>query len=382
MKLIKVCHIITKLELGGAQQNTLYTVGHLDRTKFTASLISGPGGILDSDASKLIDVDLTFIPELGREISPLNDLIALYKVWKALRKIRPDIVHTHSSKAGIIGRLAAFFARVPVVIHTFHGFGFHDFQRPFVRYVYILTEKVTALVTDKLVAVSIQNIYKGLKYGIGRKEKYILIRSGIETSRYKDHGADKPKKMAELGIKPGLKIVTTIGPFKPQKNLDDFIRAAGSVLKKQPNTVFLVAGDGEQRPHLESLITELKLNGKVRLIGWRRDIIDILSISNVFVLTSLWEGLPRSILEAMCCGLPVVANAVDGVSEIVRHDVSGFLVQPHDYEKTASFVARLLGDESLARTFGTRGSLIIDQEYDINYMVKQQEELYATLIRP
>ena len=382
MKHIKVCHIITKLELGGAQQNTLHTVKHIDGTKFTACLITGPGGILDEDAKALNGVEVTFIPELGRDISPLDDLKALYKLYKELKRMKPDIVHTHSSKAGILGRAAAFFAGVPVVIHTFHGFGFHDFQSFPVRHAYMLIEKITAYITDRLIAVSMQNIYKGLKAGIGTKEKYLLIRSGIDTSKYKNHTVDKAAKLKELGIKPGSKIVTTIGPFKQQKNLPDFISAARTVLRTFPNTVFLIAGDGGLRPMLEKQITALNIASNVKLIGWRKDIVDILCISDIFVLTSLWEGLPRSILEAMCCGLPVVANSVDGVEEVVKNGASGFLVPPRDYEQTAASILKLLIDERMAKSFGSRGRLTIDQEYDINFMVKQQEELYTALMRP
>ena len=381
MNKIKVCHIITKLELGGAQQNTLFTVSHLDQNRFIPYLISGEGGILDNDAINMTTVNLYFVPQLIREIHPVKDMTALFKIWLLLIKIKPHIVHTHSSKAGILGRIAAFFARVPVIVHTFHGFGFHDFQKPLTKHFYILSEILTAAISDKLIAVSMENIFKGLKYNIGSKEKYTLIRSGIDTNLYKNINLNKDLKRKELEIEPGKKVVTTIGPFKQQKNLKDFISVAELIYKKNPETVFLVAGDGELRLELEQQIRIFKLENTVKLLGWRKDITEILAITDVFVMTSLWEGLPRSILEAMCSELPVVANSVDGVSEIVKHGITGFLVEPNNLAKMSNCIEILLTDDRMAKAFGAKAKLTIDLEFNITHMVKQQEELYIELIK-
>jgi glycosyltransferase involved in cell wall biosynthesis len=317
MKTVKVCHIITKLELGGAQRNTLYTVSHLDRERFQALLIAGAGGILDEEASRLSGVRVFFVRSLVREIRPLRDLAAFINVWRILRRERPDIVHTHSSKAGIIGRWAARLAGIPMIIHTFHGFPFHAFQPLPVRWLYIFLERITAPLTSRLIAVTTEDIRKGLDNGIGRPGQYTLIRSGIDLSYYKGLSVDRAHKRASLGIAADSPVVTTIGPFKPQKNLEDFVRVAGLVAARCPQARFLEIGDGTGRQDLEACIASLGLAGTVLLLGWRQDTGEILAASDVFVMTSLWEGLPRSVLEAMSLGLPVVANAVDGSLNVV-----------------------------------------------------------------
>ncbi|MFH1368193.1 MAG: glycosyltransferase family 4 protein [Elusimicrobiota bacterium] len=381
MKRIKVCHIITKLELGGAQQNTLYTVGRLDRERFEPVLISGKGGILDEEALKLPGARTFFTSKLARRVCPATDSMGLIMLFFILRREKPEVVHTHSSKAGILGRIAAWLARVPVVIHTFHGFGFHELQIWPVRKLFILLERMCAGMSDKLIVVSNKNTEKALANGIGDPGKFTVIRSGIEISKYRNLNVDKADIRKKLGIKSEETVITTIGPFKPQKNLDDFIKTADMVLKKKPDTVFLMIGDGELRPHIELLIHSYNLSAKIILLGWRRDIPELLAVSDIFAMTSLWEGLPRSVLEAMCAGLPVVANAVDGVKEIVAEGKSGFLVKPHDNDAMSGFLLKLANDANLRKQMGKFGRNLINREYDIDFMVEQQEELYMSLLK-
>lgn len=381
MNKIKVCHIITKLELGGAQQNTLYTIEHLDKERFAPVLISGKGGILDTEAHVISGTKVYFANNLVREINPIKDLLAIIELWALLKKEKPDIVHTHSSKAGILGRWAAKLSGTPVIIHTFHGFGFNDFQKSLMKYLFVFLEKITAKITDKLIAVSKNNIEKGIKYGIGYPEKYTLIRSGIDIKKYTNFTADKNTKKKELGISPEEKVITTIGPFKPQKNLSDFINAAKQISEKFRNCKFLIIGDGEQKSYLEKLINESMLQDKVKILGWRRDIPEILAVSDIFILTSLWEGLPRSVLEAMSSGLPVIANEVDGVEEVIRNNENGFLTKPFEIEKTSEYAVKLLNDDKSAKSFGLKAKEAIDKQFDIDYMVEQQDELYKSLLQ-
>ncbi len=374
--MIKVCHIITKLELGGAQQNTLFTVSHLDRDQFSPVLITGRGGILDAEAAKMQGVKIYFTGSVIRDIRPWKDLTAFLEIYRILKTERPAIVHTHSSKAGILGRWAAWFAGVPVIIHTIHGFGFNDFQPWPLRFLLILIEKLTSPVTDRFVVVTTEDRKKGLHYGIGDPDRYTVIRSGIDTSLYKSAFDGAGDLRASLGIAAGLKIVTTIGAFKPQKNLADFLGIARGVLDKAPDTRFLLVGDGGQRPILEARRAQLRLEGSVVFLGWRRDIPAVLAITDVFVMTSLWEGLPRSILEAMCAAKPVVANAVDGVREIIREGETGYLIAPHDLDAMAARVISILETPALAAKLGENARRIITGEYDLYHMVRQQEEMY------
>ena len=382
--MLKICYIITKLELGGAQKVVLYTAQHLDKAKFESFIISGKGGILDKEASE--KSKLLLINSLVREVSPFKDLETLYEIYRILKREKPDIVHTHSSKAGILGRIAAKLAGVKTIIHTIHGYGFNETQSWYVKYLYVYIEKFCAFITDKLIAVSKEDIKKGLHYKIAEESKFTLIRAGIDTEFYKNYTLDinfKKSVIAGDAANPGAIqkpfLITTIGPFKPQKNLKDFIKSAEIVFQKTDNAYFIIVGDGEQRKELEELVSRLNLKDKVIFLGWRKDIADILYASDIFVMTSLWEGLPCTILEAMCCSKPIIANAVDGVKEIIEENKTGFKIKPYDFQCTAEKILYLLQNESVIAEMGKAAKISISKEFDINYAVKQQEELYTAL---
>ena len=383
MPRIKVVHIITKLELGGAQGNTLYTVENLDRERFEPVLVCGCGGILDAKAEALEqekNIKVYFVKPLVRELLQfIRDPVALFRIFRILKKEKPDIVHTHSSKAGILGRWAARLAGVPHIVHTYHGFGFHDFMNPLKKWFYIAMEWLTSKITGKFIGVSRENINTMIKYRLAGEKDCVLIHSGIRVSDYRNLKIDKEQKRSELRIPSGDKVVTTVGPFKPQKNLVDFIRVAWLITREIKSIRFLVIGDGMQRPLLEQRIKDLRMGKRMMLLGWRHDIAEILAVTDIFVMTSLWEGLPRSILEAMSSGRPVVANAVDGVREVVEDNVTGFLVEPGDVNTAAERIKTLLKDPTLTGNFGKIAASRMDETFDIDYMVRQQEELYVSL---
>ncbi len=377
---INVAHIVTKLELGGAQQNTLYTVQHLNKDKYKPMLIYGTGGMLDHIANTLHqEVKTCPIPQLIRRINPIKDWKAFKELKRLFKEEKVDIVHTHSSKAGILGRWAAYFARVPVIIHTFHGFGFHDYQNFFVKRFFIFLEWITAKITDKLVAVSEENVKKGLHYKIGKKEQYTVIHSGIKFEAFLDVNVDIEEKKKELGIDINSHVVGMIACFKPQKAPLDFVKMAEIVTCEVPGVQFLLVGDGVLRPKLEGLIKEKSLKNKVILAGWRNDVPQIMRIFDIFVLTSLWEGLPRVIPEALISGKPVIATAVDGNKEIIKDGESGYLVSPKDVKSMAEKVIFLLRNKEKAIQIGEKGKeLINNSSFNIDVMVKKQEKLYES----
>jgi len=394
MDKIKVVHIITKLELGGAQQNTLYTVEHLDKTKFDVYLMSGCGGILDETAkflAKNVYVKVYFVKNLVREIDIIRDILALIEIFELLLKIKPHIIHTHSSKAGIIGRWSAFvlnlFRKEKIkIIHTFHGFAFSRFHNFFVRNFYIILEFFTAIISDKLIFVSVDNIKTAKRYKIGSVKKYVLIRSGIKISEFYKVSFDselKEVKKKELQISSSEKVITTIGPFKPQKNLADFIKMAKVVVEKIPEQKikFLIAGDGEQRNKLLWLTKKLNMEDKIKFLSWYKDIKGLLSVTDIFVMTSLWEGLPRSAVESLVAGVPVVAYAVDGLNDIVKSGKNGFLVTPKDVNSIAEQVVYLLKNQNIFNEFKKNAVETIENSFDIDYMVIQQENLYIECMR-
>ncbi len=375
----KVVHLLTRLDLGGAQQNTLHTVRNLDRSKFEPVLVCGSGGMLDNEAGNDASMRTVFIESLRRDISPFCDLLALFELTKLLLHEKPDILHTHSSKAGILGRLAAVLAGVPVVVHTYHGFGFHDRQQAFVKWVYVLLERLCASCTDVLVFVSKANVAYAAAHGLVRPQDAVLIRSGVKLD-----GLPAPVDAAKLKMSAGIGrhklLVVSVGNLKPQKNAADFVAAAAAVLADVPEARFVFLGDGPQRPALEARAFALGLEGKVLFLGWRRDAAQWLAASEVFVLTSLWEGLPRALVEAMKSGLPSVCYATDGVTDVIRDGVNGFLIEPGDHQALAARVTSLLKDDLRRKKFGAAAAASIGTEFDIDGMVRAQEALYERLL--
>jgi len=382
---VKIIHIITKLELGGAQQNTIFTVTNLNRSLFHPMLWSGPGGILTEEAEKTLGPDFKLVPHLFREINPKNDFFSLLELTRMLtaeKKLSADpiIIHTHSSKAGILGRIAAWLAGIPLVIHTFHGFGFNDFQAVPVRTAYILAEKITGWVTDGFIFVSRANMDKARELGIGNPSQYNLIRSGIDVASFRNRTTNGNATRRNLGVSEQGKLVTMVACFKPQKNPVDFVRAAQLVLKEVPEAYFIIAGDGELRAEVEAAVQELGIKDRFKLLGWRRDIPEILWASDLLVLTSLWEGLPRVFPQAMAAGLAIVGTRVDGGTEAVVDGENGYLLPPRDYQGIARRVIELLKDDDKRAKMGKKGSELVPA-FDIWKMVRDQEALYQRLLK-
>ena len=392
MAKIKVVHIITKLELGGAQENTLFTVNHLDRDSYDPVLISGTEGVLVEEARALKDVSVHLIPELVREIRPFKDVRALLTMRRILKKLQQEstgestgmgpqiIVHTHSSKAGILGRWAARLAGIKLIVHSVHGFSFNDFQPSLVRAFYICLERITARITTCFIAVSDANREEGIASGIFTDNKVSLIRSGIDIGSFQTVTCDRVTMRRTLGVDDRVPLVAMIACFKPQKAPLDFIRVAKIVLDEVRDVRFLLVGDGVLRPAIEKLIGELEIRDNILLAGWRRDIPAIMQCIDLLVHTSLWEGLPRVLPEAMASGVPVVASRVNGSPEAIKDGVNGYLLPPRAIREMAQKVIELLQDPHKASAMGERGRELV-QEFDIRKMVQQQETLYANLCK-
>jgi glycosyltransferase involved in cell wall biosynthesis len=375
-----VCHIITKLELGGAQRNTLFTVTHLDKSRFQTFLITGEAGILDEEAQVLMGGAFFHVPRLTRDIRPLKDALAFVTLVRLLRRIKPTIVHTHSSKAGIIGRLAAWAAGVPVVLHSIHGFGFTRYQHPLRRWLLIGAERLAARVTSRFFAVSEANRSEGVARRLFAGSQCTVIRSGIDIEAIRKTAVNTDAKKRELGFNPAQPLIGMVAPMKPQKAPLDFIRAAAMVRASHPNVGIVLVGDGELRPAVEAEIDRRDLRAHVKLVGWRHDVPEILRCLDVFILTSLWEGLPRVYLEALTAGVPIVGTRVDGADEVIKDGANGYLLEPGDVIGIAERVRRLLDDLDLRVAMGRRAAADLSMEFDIYEMVRRLESEYDQLI--
>ncbi len=395
MQKIHLLFVITKLELGGAQKQLLNLLTHLDRQRYILSLITAREGLLVREVQSIENLRLIKSNTLERPINPIKDLLALWQIFNFIKQNEVDIVHTHSSKAGILGRWAGVLAGVKIILHTVHGWSFHKYQNLLFRKFIIWLERFTALFTTQLIVVSNHDLEKGLRNRIGRRDKYKLIRYGIN---YKDFTKKQEGLREELGLGSSDLLIGMVACFKPQKSPQDFIKLAFFIIKSSSlinvrssrdknlssslkKVRFILIGDGILRKKIERMIVKLGLTQEIILMGWRRDIPRILSAIDIFVLTSLWEGLPISVLEAMCASLPIVVSNTGGVSELILDGKNGFLVPPRDIRKMAEKINNLLEDEDLRRMIGSNSRAALDYNFSLDTMIRNTDNLYKDLVK-
>jgi len=319
---IKVAHIITRFDKGGSSENTFLTVVGLDVEKYDVTLIKGLS--LESEMGgreawavehNLAEVErcgikTITIPDLVRNVCPLHDVKAFLSLIKMFLKEKPHIVHTHTSKAGILGRWAAFFAKVPIIVHTPHGHVFWGYFNRWTTLVFILLEKVTAYITDKIIMLTDQEKRDHLRFNIASEDKFSTIHSGVELDNFLNVSLDNTAVRRNLGIPEGSFVVGTVGRLTPVKGHRYLVEAARRIVDVRPNTTFVFLGDGELLDELKNIATRLGVEKNVTFLGWRSDVAEVMSIFDVFVLPSLNEGMGRVLVEAMALGKPVIASDV------------------------------------------------------------------------
>lgn len=383
VKKAKLVHIITLLELGGAQENTLINCKLADRDIFDVYLLSGRGGMLDARAEEMKDLMFYPIKDLVRKINPIKDAASLIKIFLFLRKLKkespaqPLIVHTHSSKAGILGRTAAAMARCEIVIHTVHGFGFNPLQGRLIRWFLILLERLVGTFTDFFVLVSSDNGKRGVKLGIFKPGKTSLIRSGFKTADFIQSSREKGREV--LGLKDDTFTVGMAACFKPQKSPLDFVRAAKEVKDRGYNFRYVLVGDGELRSEIMKEIVQLGLGGEFILPGWVENVGDVIAAFDLLVLTSLWEGLPKVLPQALIAGVPVIATAVDGTVEVVKDGINGFLIDVNSPKSAASKII-MVSEGALDRERLMQGAKGLADEFSEEKMVSLHRDLYLKLL--
>lgn len=387
MRRVKVLHLITHLGIGGAQDNTLITVAGHSRDRYEVHLATGLD-YADWQERGQESADAFFLfPDLCRPVQPQVDMRALNQITHFLKKHKYHIVHTHSAKAGTLGRIAARRANVPIVIHTFHSFGW-QVTRSTVTYpwqvhissikkrFYTSIERYAASLSDALITVSELNKQEAIKENLAPPEKFTTIYSGIDLSRF-EVNVDRNEKILSLGLSPSQPIIGTIGRLSRQKSPQDFVSAAKIVLRQKPNVQFIMVGDGPLALQVRQAIGDEQ---RIKLLGFRDDVPDILSILDLFVLSSLWEGLGRALTEAMIMGVPAAATAVDGVPELVTHQKTGLLSPPSDPALLAENIVWLLDNPDEAHRMGQDGKSRVVPTFSAERMVEKIEALYERLL--
>ncbi len=374
----KVLHLITRLAVGGAQDNTLLTVENHNRDIYTVHLAANPS---DSWLNRAQEVADTFhpLPSLIRSINPIKDLQALLDIINLLRREQFDIVHTHSSKAGILGRIAARIVGVPVVVHTIHGFAFHDFMSPLKRQFYITLELSLRAFADFYITVCELNRTQAIELDLIDFENSQTVYSGISFTKL-DRPADLETTRLELNIPEGWQTIVMVGRLDEQKAPYYLIDAFAKVVQHCPETLLILVGEGELQPQLEAQTQKLGIENNVKFLGSREDVPEILKIADIFALSSLWEGLGRAMTEAMLLGKPVVVPNIYGIPETVHHGETGLLFSAKDVNQLASHLIHLLQNPQERERLGHNAKQLTRKLFDANIMVQKIEKFYEKLL--
>jgi len=350
MASLRVLHIITRLDVGGSTENTVLSVTRMPRAEFASSLIAGkttdplPGLM---EVLSRAGVPVTEIRSLRRAVSPIGDWVALWQLQRAIRRLPVDIVHTHSSKAGFLGRLAARTAGVPRIVHTPHGHVFHGYFSTAMTRGFAVLERIAAPWTDRIITLSDDEARDHLRRGIGRAEQFVTIPSGVDLAVVR---SARPTRLFPEGP-----VVGAVARLVPVKGLHHLIEAAPAVLRRCPAARFLLVGDGEMRSALEAEVRARGLQDRIVFTGFREDVSSIMAGTDLVVLPSINEGMGRVLVMAMALGKPIVATRVGGVAELLGDGEAGLLVPPRDPAALAEAIILLLRDSQRARTLGDAG---------------------------
>ncbi|MBI1892853.1 MAG: glycosyltransferase family 4 protein [Candidatus Rokubacteria bacterium] len=380
---VRVARVIARLNVGGPAQHVVTLCARLPSARYESVLLTGREGPREgsmADLATQAGVRLVPVPGLGREVAPLGDARALVFLYRFFRRFRPDIVHTHTAKAGALGRVAARLAGVPVVAHTYHGHVLHSyFSRP-ATWLFATIERALARISTCLFTVSESVKDELARCRIGRPGQLVVVPLGLDLRQLLEAEAWRGSLRAELGLPPGAPLIGVVARLVPIKRHEQFLRAAALVRPRSPGCHFLIVGDGERGAELEKLARREGLADCLHFLGWRRDLDRIYADLDVVALTSANEGSPVSLIEAMAAGCPVVATRVGGVPDLVEEGVNGLLVRPGDPAALADALVDLLEDPERRRRFGANGRKRVYPAYGAERLVADVDRLYTELL--
>lgn len=383
---MRIVHIITRLILGGAQENTLLTCEDLlhkygDEVLLVTGPPLGPEGSL-MERAKARGVPVQVVPSLRREINPWCDLQALIALYRVIGRFRPDVVHTHSAKAGILGRAVAWHLKVPVIVHTVHGAPFHPYQWWIARSLIAACERWAARRCHRLIGVADAMRELLTQADVAPADKFVTIYSGMEVEPFLESPRYRSDMRRALGYHEEHFVVGTIARLFHLKGHDDLLKAAATLIPRFPQIRFLWVGDGLLRGRLERKIREAGWCSYFHLAGLvpPQELPRWLSAMDVVVHPSLREGLARVLPQALLAGKPVISYDIDGAREVVIPEVTGFLVTPRDVEGLCRAVERLIGSPELARQMGAAGRERCRERFQHEKMTEQIRKLYLELL--
>jgi glycosyltransferase involved in cell wall biosynthesis len=384
----KVIHVITRLDYGGSAQNTMLTaLGH-DRALFEPLVVAGHPGGWDAQGGQAATeencrrlekaaVRWMLLPSLTREVDPVKDAQALWQLIRLFRREQPALVHTHTSKAGVIGRVAAWLARVPVIVHTPHGHVFYGHFGPFRSWLFLQIERVLSLLTDRMIALTEAERQDHLDRKVGTADRFAVVPSGIDRERFVRARVLGKQQPDWFGCPPEALVVGSVGWLTDIKGHEYLIEAAAKLKPDFPSLHLVIVGSGDRRDALLRLAESVGLRDAVHLLGHRDDIEICLAGMDLFVLPSLNEGMGRALIEAMAAGLPVIASRVGGIPAVISHEHTGLLVPSGDAGALAEALRRFLNRPEWAKQLGAAASRSVDSRYGSASMVHAIESIFA-----
>ena len=381
-------HISTRLIVGGSQENTILSCeGQVDaghEVSLVYGPIFGPEGSLRERAQKCCGIELIETPNLVRQLAPIRDYRCYSDLKRLIKAWKPDVVHTHSSKAGIIGRAAAWKLGVPCVIHTIHGLPFHPYEKAWRNAIYIASERWAAKRCHRIACVAQAMRDQALVKGIGQKDQFVTVFSGMEVETYISPEKERDVVRSELGISPEDYVIGTVSRLAQHKGHDDVLDALGGELQDNPSMKLLWVGDGWRREKLEKRIREMGIEKQVVLTGLVQPetIANYIAAMDVLVHPSYREGLPRTVVQAMLGGKPVVAHDVDGTREVCIPEKTGYLIDVGDYKAMREAVLELQTNPEKRELLGSAGRSLCENQFAASKMVQSLDLLYKEVLVP
>ena len=384
---IKVLRVIARLNVGGPALHVAYLSAGLADRGYDTTLVAGKVGAGEESMAFVAEqrgVRIETLDDLHREIAPLRDLRTILRLARLIRSERPTILHTHTAKAGAVGRIAALLAgdaRPPVIVHTFHGHVLRGYFNPALTAAFRLLEQLLARVATKLVAVSPEVRDDLVALGVAPAAKFAVVRLGIELDERVDYDEEGRKATRRLlGIPPDAFVVGWIGRMTAVKRTEDIARTLQALVERGVNGYLCLVGDGPDRTRLERRMHELGVAKRCLFVGYQENVARFYDAMDVLLLTSVNEGTPVSVIEALAAGRPVVATRVGGVSDVVRDGVDGFLAEVADVESLAARLAELAGDPELRTRMGNAGRAHVVDRYAVERLVDDIDRLYRSLL--
>lgn len=379
----KVLHLITRLDPGGSATNTLVSVDRLREHGYETALAYGVtcdhNGSLKGELSR-VNVPTFTLPHLVRDISPLKDLLAVRSIKRLLKQEHFDLVHTHTSKAGVLGRMAARDRGLPVV-HTPHGHVLYGYFGRAITALFVLVERRMARHTARIISLTDRETKECLDKGIGRPEQYVTIHSGVPLSTFRRIPKETGVRFrAQNGIPSDAFLFVSAGRLVPVKGFDVLLKGFARADFGQRPVFLAVAGDGAERRDLEAMASELGISGRLRFVGELVDIRALLSAGNAFALASRNEGMGRVFVEAMTAELPAIGTTVGGIPTVIENNVTGLLVPPEMPNAMARAMEKIATDQELRLRLGRQSSEAVYPEYDEDTMIKKMARVYGEVL--